>query len=1372
MIQDSNNNQPQPVAWNRRKLALRILIYGSLILAIVGGVTLSSNWFQEKLRRRVVAALEQAIGGRVEVGRFSFTPTTLMIRMDGLVIFGAEKSGEQPLFTAEFVEAEWNLISVWGLRADLQRLYISQPHMNVVYREDGSSNLPLLKMNQPKRDSNNWTENIFSLKVKSFSIERGEVRVQSTIGSGIGERKIPLDLRAEGVRLGMNYDSGRERYTGELNLQKGMLRGIGPNAAAKNMQLPYSGNVKFALYRDKAEIESLIWKTDRSRISAVGSMTNFANPRIAFRYDTFIDWRDAATVVGSVGWQGDIAARGQGSFDEKGWIVDAPLTAHAKRMAIAPFENVEWSGSASLRFIAPSRDSNKDKSSNWIASITGIDLAMLEGKIQGTGRFEGEFNNGPNRGKVASQSNLQLEADHISLPVISGIVRSLGVSLGETHWGGTISGPVEIGFVGAGEQLTLKTDWRVEPSSVIPPGYVPVSGLIRATYRVEGDHVDFQPSNLQIGSTSVSAEGFIDREKANLAVRANAAHYDDLLPLANIVSKRASDIPIKISGPLNATLSWTGSVQSPNITGKVDLADVEYRGLRWERLSGEFEYKIQNATAVTQAVTQSGEIKLSGGQLLRGNSRTNFRGTVQLRNGEFTSASLLSINATLRDFRVEDIQALAQTAIPLKGNLSGTFDIQGSLDAPRGSGNVVINGGEAFQEPFTSIAAQIDLDSAGMLNAHHIYLKKDSGTIEGDASLSLKGRRYRIALTGAQLNLARFALLKRSGANLEGIAKIALSGEGELDHPTLDGRIEVEHLNAANIKDATLSAVIKARNDKATVQWNANSFGGEFQGTGEVGLKAPYVFAARGNYRQIDLGLLSKSVPNSPLPIDGVATGTVTATGNFKDEKSIHGNGEIANLLVRSGAYEFHNAEPVRILYSDAALEIARAHLVGENTDVEATGLIGLTRTSPVKLAVKGKLNLAAVSAVDPELMLTGQANLDANLSGSVENPLWRGRLEFVDANLRYGSLPNGLNKLTGAIVFQGARAGLENVTAESGGGTIKLGGLITYAKSTGLRLQVEADIHGVRVRYPEGISTWVDGRMTMTGSQQSSTLAGRLVITKQTASREFDIGRVFSSRSNQPLASSKAGPIGNLRLDVQIVSSPDVILETSTARNPKGEVDPRMQVSLDRPSWLGRVSILEGEVTIGGRTYVADRGELTFSNPFRIEPSLSLQVRARVEQYEISLNFSGSVDHLQVTYSSDPPLPTNEILPLLVAGSSYTSNLQTSPSNTVPELGPGAVLSQALNQQMGSRLDRIFGSGRIRVDPQIAGFNRPANANVAIEQHIANNLKLLYVTNVTSVQQQIIQAELTLSPRFSVTAIRDQNGLVGVNFQIKLRFR
>jgi translocation and assembly module TamB len=153
-------------------------------------------------------------------------------------------------------------------------------------------------------------------------------------------------------------------------------------------------------------------------------------------------------------------------------------------------------------------------------------------------------------------------------------------------------------------------------------------------------------------------------------------------------------------------------------------------------------------------------------------------------------------------------------------------------------------------------------------------------------------------------------------------------------------------------------------------------------------------------------------------------------------------------------------------------------------------------------------------------------------------------------------------------------------------------------------------------------------------------------------------------------------------------------------------------------------------------------------------------------------MDFTGPPDRLTVTYRSDPPLPTRDILNLLVAGSPRETSLEVSATQTVPQVGADSLLTQALRSQIGSRLDRLFGAGRFRVDPQISGIGRSTSASVALEQQLSDDLSILYVTDVTSSQQQLIQAEWTISPKLSVVGIRDENGLIGVNFQITLRFR
>ena len=58
------------------------------------------------------------------------------------------------------------------------------------------------------------------------------------------------------------------------------------------------------------------------------------------------------------------------------------------------------------------------------------------------------------------------------------------------------------------------------------------------------------------------------------------------------------------------------------------------------------------------------------------------------------------------------------------------------------------------------------------------------------------------------------------------------------------------------------------------------------------------------------------------------------------------------------------------------------------------------------------------------------------------------------------------------------------------------------------------------------------------------------------------------------------------------------------------------------------------------------------------------------------------------------------------------------------------------------------------------------------MEQRVARNLTITYISNVTSTQQQVIQVEYNVNRNFSIVALRDQNGTFGLDVKFKKRFQ
>jgi len=63
------------------------------------------------------------------------------------------------------------------------------------------------------------------------------------------------------------------------------------------------------------------------------------------------------------------------------------------------------------------------------------------------------------------------------------------------------------------------------------------------------------------------------------------------------------------------------------------------------------------------------------------------------------------------------------------------------------------------------------------------------------------------------------------------------------------------------------------------------------------------------------------------------------------------------------------------------------------------------------------------------------------------------------------------------------------------------------------------------------------------------------------------------------------------------------------------------------------------------------------------------------------------------------------------------------------------------------------------------------ARARITVEQQIARNLTITYVSNVSSTQQQVIQVEYNVDRNVSIVGLRDQNGTFGIDIKIKKRF-
>ncbi len=210
----------------------------------------------------------------------------------------------------------------------------------------------------------------------------------------------------------------------------------------------------------------------------------------------------------------------------------------------------------------------------------------------------------------------------------------------------------------------------------------------------------------------------------------------------------------------------------------------------------------------------------------------------------------------------------------------------------------------------------------------------------------------------------------------------------------------------------------------------------------------------------------------------------------------------------------------------------------------------------------------------------------------------------------------------------------------------------------------------------------------------------------------------------------------------------------------------------------LGRVSITQGQLIFFGSKYTVNQGSINFYDPNNIKPVLNIDLQTNAKGVDVVLNISGPIDNMKLTYHSDPPLQFQELVALLATGKTPTSdptllaNQPSAPPQSFQQMGESAIVSQAITNPLSNRLERVFGVSQLKIDPTFVSGSELPQARLTLQQQITSNLTFTYITNLQQSNDLIIRIEWALNPRWSAIATREENGMFGIDFFYKRRFR
>lgn len=1342
------------------RIALKIAV--SLIALLLAATALSllvlrTDWFHEKVRQRIVAELERVTGGRAELGGFAIDWGLLTIEFRDLTLRGTEPASAPPLLRAKSIAVGLKIISLWKKEVDLETLTVRAPLVNVTVAADGSTNIPEPKI--PRRQGKAGLEPLLDWKIARFALENGAI--------ALAEKRIPLNARGSNLRALFSYDATGPRYKGQIELQ--------PLEIDARPMAPFSAGVYLTLGLEKNRIEISKAKIDmrRSYLEASGSIENLAAPKALFRFQAraAVDQIAPLLKIGAAklaATQGTIDLAGTATFSGAAdYLVNAGAIVRGLevRQDLIRIAGIRATSRLRLDPGGLTLDALALDALHWQftgkAALPRFERFAVEGTVHGFGIEE-------TLGALAQQ-----------LPALrSGV------------WSGVASGAIRVEGPLHGGPLAASAKLAIAPA----PGGIPVQGSLDADY-------DGRAGTLRLGSSRLSTPGVqLDVSGtlgAQLRVHLASTNLDDLLPAVNVFSRqRVGALPVRLqNGAAVFDGSISGPLAAPEVAGGIAATNFVYGKLAFERFSG-------------QIALNRSSVRLQNATLARGAAQAQISGSASLSDWRLEPAAAIDAAVTLRGAEISELMQLTgQPPIPVRGGLALSAHVSGTLAAPAGSADFTLTSGEAYRQPFDRAQGRVEYSprqikltvaNLTMGPAHLAAGAVFEPARPGGGMPDFRNGRLQFQLSTNEVALERIESVKRLRPELTGGARASLFGSAVLQEGaepfalrSLNGEILARGLRVENRPVGDLQATAKTQGSTLLVHVDSNFLHSKTQANGQWRLEPGYPGEATAQFSQVSLGAmrqwLGASGERNPLNLDGSVEGKLSASGPALEPRKWKAAAEFTRVEVfpldaarRSPTGQrivIRNEGPVAMTLADSRVTIVSAHFSGPSTDLKLTGGAMIEPRIALDLRANGDLNLAVLENFDPDLEVAGAVTANASIRGSLDRPQINGQLDVKRASVHLADITTGISGANGTILFNGSQATIQSLTGSVGGGRIQLTGDIGLAGPE-LSYRVDATARDVRVRYPEGVSTSANADLSLRGTSQRSTLSGLVTVLRTGFTPRTDFSSILFQAS-QPVRtlSARPGPLSGMRFDVRLETAPDISFESAFAQDIEVEGSLRLQGTPYNPVVLGRVNITQGQINFFGNKYTINQGSITFANPVRIEPTLNMDLETKVQGIDVILTISGPVNKLNVTPRSDPPLQYAEVLALLATGSAPTAEptlaaQPNTPTQSFTQLGASALIGQVVANPVSSRLQRFFGVSNLKINPQFAGVENNPQARLTLEQQVAQNVTFTYITNLASSNQQIVRIEWALNKNWSVIAVRDENGLFGMDFLFKKRFK
>ncbi len=886
------------------------LSLAAVAVAATGLAVLRSQWFEQKLRTRIVAAIDNATGGRASLDRFQFDWRTLHVVITGFLLHGTEPAGEPPLLAAPRIDVNLRLFGPGPRLAGISYLGLTSPRANIIVNPDGATNIPTPRT---RSTSGSPLSTIVNLAIGRFDLEHGTFDVAG--------HRLRFSAHGRDLRALLAYDRRNHAYQGRLGVNPLSIAAGAANPLDLNVDLP----VSFA--RDEIVINHATLRTPDSRLGFDFGIRHIASPVASANIHADISLADlrrllALPPVAPNGAQPRLEANvsldaaksllhvssahlrfGKSSLQASGALTGppgaSPLAIHSQLnldeiarllnlpVALVGAAAVEGdatlspapaaTGRLTIQGLSVSHGdlglSGAELASSFSAGSKGVSLSGLDLSALG-GRFAGAATVSP-----MGEWDVRGQVSRFALPALIHLLtnRPFGYS-------GAVSGAIHAR--GAARRQTLLAEARFDIAPDSRPG-VPIAGHIDAVYSGAQDSLVLTPSYVTLPHSRIDLQGL---PGAAMHVHLVTHSIEDIEPAIAFAANRPGfKLPVRLAagGAAGVIVEVTGPLDAPLVSGRASANNFTFYGRPLESVSANL------AVSASSADFRDGLVSGPGFE-------SKFNITLGLSHWQPQDSSALTLRASTTGASVTSLAALlGPQPIPFGGTASGEARFDGTLGKPSGSGTFAVAPGTLLGERFDSLEGRFSL--AG----HRLQL--DSGMlVSGPARLSVTGAyehdpnswvtgKVTGQVTGSGIPAAQLRLLSASAPGITtGAISLTASASGEVTHSpsgpgfllrSVDGSLQARGLttrSAGPVGDLTLFA--RTSGQSLAFDLDSSLAGASLHSSGSAKLIPGYPIEASATIRSFPLRRLFALIGLS-LPLEGDLSAEATLDGSLDNPR-------------------------------------------------------------------------------------------------------------------------------------------------------------------------------------------------------------------------------------------------------------------------------------------------------------------------------------------------------------------------------------------------------------------------------------------------------------------------------------------------------